>query len=91
MADVTLDGCAEWDKLTPWQQKAIGATAIEIVLCWCGVDAEPVHPATERTRIFEAAETALNDRLQTAVIAAVPQVDADVVPLPASHQTTGDD
>jgi hypothetical protein len=77
-----LSGSAEWAKLSPAQQAAIGATAIEIVLCWIGADAEPVHPATERTRLFEQAEVALNDRLHQAVLAAVPAVDADLVPLP---------
>lgn len=78
----TLDGREAWATLPPERQAAIGAAALELVLCWVGLDAEPAHPATERTRLFEAAESHLSEFLLDAVVAAIPTLDADLVPLP---------
>jgi hypothetical protein len=82
-----LDGRAAWAALSPDVQAAIGAVAIEIVVCWVGQDAEPAYPATERGRAFEAAEIDLNDWLQDFVTQAVPAIDAELVPLPLLAMT----
>lgn len=83
MAEPILDSRKAWAALSPDVQATIGATAIEIVLCWEGQDAEPAYPATERCRAFEAAEVELNDMLHQAVTQAVPEIDAEIVPLPS--------
>ena len=78
-----LNGRVTWDRQPAHVQAAIGAAAIELVCCWVGLDAEPAHPATERTRRFEQAESDLCDRLMQAVLDNVPTIDVDEVPLPS--------
>jgi hypothetical protein len=91
MTSPTLSGSAEWARLTPGQQAAIGAAAIELVLCWAGLDAEPEHPATERTRIYEQAEAHLHDRLLEAVVEPIDAFAAEPLPLPSDWADMGAD
>lgn len=82
-----IDGAAEWAKLPPDVQARIGASAIELIAAWVGVDAAldtDDEPATAATRAFEAADAHCSDQLLEAVSEAVPAIDPDRPLLPAS-------
>jgi hypothetical protein len=64
-----FDGAAAWAGLTPEQQAAIGAVALEIIVNWNGCDA---YEDRARTRPFEAADPLLLDRLHGLVDDAIP-------------------
>lgn len=85
-----IDGAAEWAKLPPDVQATIGASAIELIAAWVGVDAaaddaDDVHGSvTPAIRAFEAADAHCSDQLLEAVSEAVPVIDPDRPPLPVS-------
>lgn len=81
-----IDGTTEWAKLPADTQAAIGAAAIEIAAAWVGLNAESLDDsrATSVTRAFEAADRHCYDLLVELVAEAVPAIDPDDPPLPAS-------
>jgi len=81
-----IDGAAEWAKLLPDVQSAIGACALDLVAAWVGFDAAVDNEpgATPANRAFEAADILCSDRLLAAVIRSVLSLDPDQPPLTAS-------
>lgn len=80
-----LDGSAEWARLPPDTQAAIGAAAIELVAAWVGLDScnRLSDRPTPTSRAFAAADRHGYDRLLELVAEAVPAIDPDDPPVPA--------
>lgn len=77
-----FDGAAAWATLSPDVQAAIGAIALELVVCWEGQD--DFQDEGDRTRPFDAADPLLNDSLRNIVHGAIPDVlSAEPVPVPS--------
>lgn len=81
-----FDGAEAWAKLTPEQQAAIGAIALEFVVNWNGLDANATMTMTPRLRPFERAESILCDMLHQTVsdaaLDAYPWLHDDKLPVP---------
>lgn len=81
-----FDGAAEWAKLSPKHQAAIGAAALEHVVSWLGYDVAGDEQDTTAARVFEAATAATGDDLQRAFEAALPGFDdhESALPVPSA-------
>ncbi|MFZ1430409.1 MAG: hypothetical protein WAS21_26990 [Geminicoccaceae bacterium] len=82
-----LDGFAEWEQLTPSVQARIGATAIELVAAWVGLNAafsNDRKAIAVVVRAFTTANACCSDQLLKMVSEAVPAIDPERPPLPAS-------
>lgn len=82
-----LDGTAEWEQLPSSMQTRIGATAIELVAAWVGLDAACSNDRESIAvvvRAFTAANVCCSDHLLKLVSEAVPAIDPERPPLPAS-------
>ena len=82
-----FDGAATWLTLTPEQQAAIGAVALEHVVCMSGEDAYFTGlEAKQGARPFLAAGPLLIDKLiaavQDAIIDKLPALDTDALAVP---------
>lgn len=76
-----FDGAAAWAELTDEQRAEIGATALEVVINWNGMDA---YENADHARPFSAADSLLLDNLHHAVNTALPDViEAEPLPVPS--------
>jgi hypothetical protein len=79
-----FDGAAAFADLSPEMQTAIGAVAMEIVVMWNGQDAYGHELGREKSRPFDAGDSALLDHLHTLVGEAIPEVlEAEPLPVPS--------